>query len=94
MRFPQDCGVDIWGETPTDLCGVTFVLCSEWVTETRERIREIPINPENESVFEAEEYGETVDEYVEYSFLLLYKNGWTATRQSAPLPSSTLRSLP
>lgn len=79
VRFPQDCGVNIWGETPTDLCGVTFVLCSEWVTETRERIREIPIDSENESVFEAEEYGGTVDEYVEYSFLLLYKNCWTAT---------------
>lgn len=79
VRFPKDCGIDIWGEVHTDFYGVTFVLCSEWITETEEKIREIPIDPENESVFEAEEYEEITDEYVEYSFLLLYKNGWIAT---------------
>ncbi len=79
VRFPKDCGVDISGEVRTDLYGVTFVLCSEWVAETEEKIREIPIDPENESFFEAEEYEEIVDEYMEYSFLLLYENGWIAT---------------
>ena len=79
VRFPKDCGIDILEEVHTDLYGVTFVLCSEWITETEEKIREIPIDPENESVFEAEEYEEIVDEYLEYSFLILYKNGWIAT---------------
>lgn len=77
VRFPKDCGIDILERVHTDLYGVTFVLCSEWITETEEKIREIPT--ENESVFEAEEYEEIVDEYLEYSFLLLYKNGWIAT---------------
>ena len=76
-RFPKSCGVDILERVHTDLYGVTFVLCAEWTTETEEKIREIPT--ENESVFEAEEYEEIVDEYLEYSFLLLYKNGWIAT---------------
>ena len=77
VRFPKDCGIDILERVHTDLYGVTFVLCSEWITETEEKTREIPT--ENESVFEAEEYEEIVDEYLEYSFLLLYKNGWIAT---------------
>ena len=77
VRLPKDCGIDILEEVRTDLYGVTFVLCAEWTTETDEKIREIPT--ENESVFEAEEYEEIVDEYMEYSFLLLYKNGWIAT---------------
>lgn len=77
VRFPKDCGIDILEEVHTDLYGVTFVLCAEWTTEAEEKIREIPT--ENESVFEAEEYEEIVDEYLEYSFLLLYKNGWIAT---------------
>ena len=77
VRFPKDCGIDILEEVHTDLYGVTFVLCSEWTTEAEEKIREIPT--ENESVFEAEDYEEIVDEYLEYSFLLLYKNGWIAT---------------
>ena len=77
VRFPQNCGIDVLERVHTDLYGVTFVLCSEWTTETEEKIREIPT--ENESVFEAEEYEEIVDEYLEYSFLLLYKNGWIAT---------------
>jgi len=77
VRFPKDCGIDILEEVHTDLYGVTFVLCAEWTTETEEKIREIPT--ENESVFETEEYEEIVDEYLEYSFLLLYKNGWIAT---------------
>ena len=77
VRFSKNCGVDILEEVHTDLYGVTFVLCAEWTTETEEKIREIPT--ENESVFEAEEYEEIVDEYLEYSFLLLYKNGWIAT---------------
>lgn len=77
VRFPQNCGVDILERVHTDLYGVTVVLCAEWTTETEEKIREIPT--ENESVFEAEEYEEIVDEYMEYSFLLLYKNGWITT---------------
>ena len=77
VRFPKNCGVDILERVHTDLYGVTCVLCAEWTTETEEKIREIPT--ENESVFEAEEYEEIVDEYLEYSFLLLYKNGWIAT---------------
>ena len=77
VRFPKDCGIDILEEVHTDLYGVTFVLCAEWTTETEEKIREIPT--ENESVFEAEDYEEIVDEYLEYSFLLLYKSGWIAT---------------
>ena len=77
VRFPKDCGIDILEEVHTDLYGVTFVLCAEWTTETEEKIREIPT--ENESVFEAEDYEEIVDEYLEYSFLLLYTNGWIAT---------------
>lgn len=77
VRFPKNCGVDILERVHTDLYGVTFVLCAEWTTETEEKIREIPT--ENESVFEAEEYEEIVDEYMEYSFLLLYKNGWITT---------------
>ena len=77
VRFPKNCGVDILKRVHTDLYGVTFVLCAEWTTETEEKIREIPT--ENESVFEAEEYEEIVDEYMEYSFLLLYKNGWITT---------------
>ena len=77
VRFPKNCGVDILERVHTDLYGVTFVLCAEWTTETEEKIREIPT--ENESVFEAEEYEEIGDEYMEYSFLLLYKNGWIAT---------------
>ena len=77
VKFPKDCGIDILERVHTDLYGVTFVLCSEWITETEEKIREIP--PENEAVFEAEDYEEIVDEYLEYSFLLLYKNGWIAT---------------
>ena len=77
VRFPKDCGIDILEEVHTDLYGVTFVLCAEWTTEAEEKIREIPT--ENESVFEAEDYEEIVDEYLEYSFLLLYKNGWIAT---------------
>ena len=79
VRFPKDCGIDILEEVHTDLYGMTFVLCAEWTTEAEEKIREIPIDSENESVFEAEEYEEIVDEYLEYSFLLLYKNGWIAT---------------
>jgi len=79
VRFPKDCGVDILERVHTDLYGVTFVLCAEWTTETEEKIREIPIDPENEAFFEAEEYEEIVDEYMEYSFLLLYENGWIAT---------------
>ena len=79
VRFPQNCGIDILERVHTDLYGVTFVLCSEWTTETEEKMREIPIDPENEAVFEAEDYEEIVDEYLEYSFLLLYKNGWIAT---------------
>ena len=79
VRFPQNCGIDVLERVHTDLYGVTFVLCSEWTTETEEKIREIPIDPENEAVFEAEDYEEIVDEYLEYSFLLLYKNGWIAT---------------
>ena len=79
VRFPKNCGIDILEEVHTDLYGVTFVLCAEWTAETEEKIREIPIDPENESIFEAEEYEEIVDEYLEYSFLLLYKNGWIAT---------------
>ena len=77
VRFPQNCGIDILGRVHTDLYGVTFVLCAEWTPEAEEKIREIPT--ENESVFEAEEYEETVDEYMEYSFLILYKNGWIST---------------
>lgn len=77
VRFPKDGGIDILEEVHTDLYGVTFVLCAEWTTESEDKIREIPT--ENESVFEAEEYEEIVDEYMEYSFLLLYKNGWIAT---------------
>lgn len=77
VKFPKDCGIDILERVHTDLYGVTFVLCSEWITETEEKIREIPT--ENEAVFEAEDYEEIVDEYLEYSFLLLYKNGWIAT---------------
>lgn len=77
VRFPKNCGVDILGRVHTDLYGVTFVLCAEWTAETEEKIREKPT--ENESVFEAEEYEEIVDEYMEYSFLLLYKNGWITT---------------
>lgn len=79
VKFPKDCGIDILERVHTDLYGVTFVLCSEWITETEEKIREIPIDPENEAVFEAKDYEEIVDEYLEYSFLLLYKNGWIAT---------------
>ena len=79
VRFPQNCGIDILGRVHTDLYGVSVVLCAEWTTETEEKIREIPIDSENESVFEAEDYEEIVDEYLEYSFLLLYKNGWIAT---------------
>ena len=79
VRFPKDCGIDILERVHTDLYGVTFVLCAEWTTETEEKMREIPIDPENEAVFEAEDYEEIVDEYIEYSFLLLYKNGWIAT---------------
>ena len=75
--FPKNCGIDVLERVHTDLYGVTFVLCAEWTTETEEKIREIPT--ENESVFEAEDYEEIVDEYLEYSFLLLYKNGWIAT---------------
>lgn len=77
VRFPKGCGIDILERVRTDLYGVTFVLCAEWITETEEKIREIPT--ENESVFEAEEYEEIAEEYLEYSFLLLYKNGWIAT---------------
>lgn len=77
VRFPKNCGIDILERVHTDLYGVTFVLCAEWITETEEKIREIPT--ENESVFEAEEYEEIAKEYLEYSFLLLYKNGWIAT---------------
>ena len=77
VKFPKDCGIDILERVHTDLYGVTFVLCSEWITETEEKIREIPT--ENEAVFEAEDYEEIVDEYLEYSYLLLYKNGWIAT---------------
>lgn len=77
VRFSQNCGIDILGRVHTDLYGVTFVLCAEWTTENEEKIREIPT--ENESVFEAEEYEEIVDEYMEYSFLILYKNGWITT---------------
>ena len=77
VRFPQNCGIDILGRVHTDLYGVSVVLCAEWTTETEEKIREIPT--ENESVFEAEEYEEIVDEYMEYSFLILYKNGWITT---------------
>ena len=77
VRFPKNCGIDILGRVHIDLYGVTVVLCAEWTTETEEKIREIPT--ENESVFEAEEYEEIVDEYMEYSFLILYKNGWIAT---------------
>ena len=77
VRFPKNCGIDVLERVHTDLYGVTFVLCAEWITETEEKIREIPT--ENESVFEAEDYEEIVDEYLEYSFLLLYKNGWIAT---------------
>ena len=79
VRFPKNCGIDILGRVHTDLYGVTVVLCAEWTTEAEEKIREIPFDPENESIFEAEEYEEVVDEYIEYSFLLLYKNGWIAT---------------
>lgn len=79
VRFPKNCGVDILERVHTDLYGVTFVLCSEWTTETEEKIREIPVDPENEFFFEAEEYEGIVDEYMEYSFLLLYENGWIAT---------------
>ena len=79
VRFPQNCGIEILERVHTDLYGVTFVLCSERTTETEEKIREIPIDPENESIFEAEEYEEIADEYLEYSFLLLYENGWIAT---------------
>jgi len=77
VRFPKDCGIDILERVHTDLYGVTFVLCSEWITETEEKTREIPT--ENEAVFEADDYEEIVDEYLEYSFLLLYKNGWIVT---------------
>ena len=77
VRFPQNCGIDILGRVHTDLYGVSVVLCAEWTTETEEKIREIPT--ENESVFEAEEYEEIVDEYIEYSFLILYKDGWITT---------------
>ena len=77
VRFPENCGIDILEEVRTDIYGVTFVLCAEWVSESEEKIREMPT--ENESVFESEDYGEISDEYLEYSFLLLYKNGWTAT---------------
>ena len=77
VRFPKNCGVDILERVRTDIYGVTFVLCTEWTIETEEKIREIPT--ENESVFEAEEFEESVDEYIEYSFLILYKNGWIAT---------------
>ena len=79
VRFPEDCGIDILERVHTDLYGVTFVLCSEWITETEEKIREITIDPENEAVFEAKDYEEIVNEYLEYSFLLLYENGWIAT---------------
>ena len=79
VRFPQDCGIDILERVHTDIYGVTFVLCSEWITETEEKMREIPLDSDIEAVFEAEEYEEINDEYLEYSFLLLYKNGWIAT---------------
>ena len=77
VRFPKDCGIDVLERVHTDLYGVTLVLCSEWTADTEEKIREIPT--QNESVFEAEEYEEIVDEYIEYSFLILYKNGWITT---------------
>ena len=59
VRFPKACGIDVLGEIPTDIYGVTFALCAEWITD-----------PDDESS----------DDFLEYSFLLLYKNGWTVTR--------------
>jgi hypothetical protein len=83
VRFPKESDIDILGLVHTDLCGVTFALCSEWITETEEKIRELPT--ENPSFFEVEEYEEIADEYLEYSFLLLYKNGWIATHAKRTL---------
>ena len=39
VKFPKDCGIDILERVHTDIYGVTFVLCSEWITETEEKIR-------------------------------------------------------
>ena len=38
VRFPKASDIDILGLVHTDLCGVTFALCSEWITETEEKI--------------------------------------------------------
>ena len=74
VRFPENCGIDILGEVRTDLYGVTFVLCAEWVTEIEQRQRDV--STEKEAFFLVEEYEEIVDEYREYFFLLLHSKGW------------------
>jgi len=79
VRFPNNRDIDFIEHIPTDMVGVTCIVCFERITENEEKFFKYPIDPENEAVFEAEAYETVVDEYVEYFFLLLDKNRWFTT---------------
>ena len=79
VRFGKDVALEIIEMVHTDIYGVTVVLCTQRISETAEKTQEFFKTPDEEAIFEALEYEEIENEYNEYSFLLLYKEGWTVT---------------
>ena len=85
VKFPKNCSVELIEQVHTDAYGVTCILCSEYIVESEEKIKEIFKDSENEAVFEAETYEEIISEHTEYSILRLYESGWMITRAQRTL---------